>query len=106
MTTKNSMPESAAPRSLKEIQAEFDKIDGSDIPSNYDFDRKNVYKAAMICADAIIIYANRCADLVEEMASREANLERKAEFTDSADCFRNSPCRTSFLTTSGPAILR
>ena len=74
-----------------EIQTEMDKIDGSDVPSNYEFDRKNVYKAILITADAIIIYANRCADLVEEMAARETDPKRKTEFEEMARVCRRVP---------------
>ena len=75
----------------EEIQAEMDKIDGSDIPSNYEFDRKNVYKAMLIAADAMIIYANRCADLAEEMAGNEADPKRRAEFEEMARVCRKVP---------------
>ncbi|MCK4793508.1 MAG: hypothetical protein KAV87_57800, partial [Desulfobacteraceae bacterium] len=75
----------------EEIQAEMDKIDGSDIPSNYEFDRKNVYKAMLIAADAMIIYANRCADLAEEMAGNEADTKRRAEFEEMARVCRKVP---------------
>ena len=68
----------------EEIQTEMDKIDGSDIPSNYDFDRKNVYRAMLIAADAIIIYANRCAELAQELARKETDPKRKAEFEEMA----------------------
>jgi pyruvate formate-lyase/glycerol dehydratase family glycyl radical enzyme len=75
----------------EEIQAETDKIDGSDIPSNYDFDRKNVYKAMLIAAEAIIIYANRCADVAEEIAAKETDPKRKAELTEMARICRKAP---------------
>jgi len=75
----------------EEIQAEMDKIDGSDVPSNYEFDRKNVYKAMLIAADAIIIYANRCAEVAEEMAAKETDLKRKTELTEMAGICRQVP---------------
>jgi pyruvate formate-lyase/glycerol dehydratase family glycyl radical enzyme len=79
-------------RELKEeIRAEMDKIDGSDIPSNDEFDRKNVYQTMLITADALIIYANRCADLAAEMAERETDPERKAEFEEMARVCRKVP---------------
>ena len=78
-------------RLKEEIQAEMDKIDGSDIPSTTEFDRYNVYKACLIAADAIIIYANRCADLAEEMVSREADPKRRAEFEEMARVCRKVP---------------
>jgi len=75
----------------EEIQTEVDKIDGSDIPSNYDFDRKNVYRAMLIAADAIIIYANRCAELAEELAGKETDPRRKADFKEMARVCRRVP---------------
>jgi pyruvate formate-lyase/glycerol dehydratase family glycyl radical enzyme len=75
----------------EEIQAEMDKIDGSDVPSNYEFDRKNVYKAMLIAADAIIIYANRCADLAEEKGNLETDSKRKAELLEIANICRKVP---------------
>ena len=75
----------------EEIQAEMDKIDGSDIPSNCEFDRNNVYKAMLIAADAMIIYANRCADLAEKMAGNETDPKRKAEFEEMARVCRKVP---------------
>ena len=75
----------------EEIQIETDKIDSSDIPSNTDFDRKNVYKAMLIAADAIIIYANRCAELAEEMANQETDPQKKADFTEMARICRKVP---------------
>ncbi len=75
----------------EEIQAEMDKIDGSDVPSNSEFGRKNVYKAMLIAADAIIIYANRCADLAEDMSSKETDPKRRAEFQEMARVCRRIP---------------
>jgi len=79
-------------RGLKaEIQAEMDKIDASDVPSNSELDRNNVYKAMMIAADAIIVYARRCADMVSEMAGKEPDPKRKAEFEEMARVCRKVP---------------
>jgi len=75
----------------EEIQTEMGKIDGSDVPSTYEFDRINTYKAMLIAADAIIIYANRSADLTEEMADKEANPKRKAELLEMARVCRKVP---------------
>jgi len=74
-----------------EIQAEMDKIDGSDVPSNYEFDRLNVYKAMLIAADAIIIYANRCAEVAEEMAVKETDPKTKTELTEMARVCQKVP---------------
>jgi len=79
-------------RNLKEeIQAEMDKIDGSDIPLNSEIDRMNIYRAMLIAADGIIIYANRCADLAGEMAAKEINTKRKAELIEMARVCRKVP---------------
>lgn len=75
----------------EEIQAEIEKIDGSDIPSNAEFDRVNCYKAMLIAATAIIIYANRCADLAEEMAAKETDAKRKSELVEMARVCRKVP---------------
>ena len=68
----------------EEIQTEMDKIDGSDVPSTYEFDRKNVFKAMLIAAEAIIIYANRCAELAQDKAKQETDIKRKAELLEMA----------------------
>ena len=75
----------------KEIQAELEKIDGSDISSNSEIDRVNVYKAMLIAADSIIIYANRCAELAQELAQKETDIKRKAEFKELSRICRKVP---------------
>ncbi|MCK4723878.1 MAG: hypothetical protein KAT75_11255, partial [Dehalococcoidia bacterium] len=75
----------------EEIQGEMNKIDASDIPSNYEFDRKNVYQALLITADAIVTYANRCANLASEMASKETNPKRQAELEEMTRVCRRVP---------------
>lgn len=75
----------------QEIQTEVDKIDGSDTPTTAEFDRKNIFKAMLITADAIIIYANRCADLAEETANKETDPKRKTEFAEMARVCRKVP---------------
>lgn len=75
----------------EEIRASMDKIDGSDIQDNHDIDRVNIYKAMIIAADSIIKYANRCADLAEEMAKEESNPERKTEYKEMARVCRKVP---------------
>ncbi|MFC1931284.1 pyruvate formate lyase family protein [Chloroflexota bacterium] len=74
-----------------EIQAEMDKIDAADIPSNTELDRYNIYKGMQIAADGMIIYANRCADLAEEEAAKETDAKRKAELTEMARVCRKVP---------------
>jgi len=75
----------------EEIRAEMNKIDGSDVPANSEFDRINVYKAMLIAADAIIIYANRCADVAEDAAQKEEDAKRKAELLEMARICRRIP---------------
>jgi|TARA_B100001971_G_C18258842_1_gene584729 formate C-acetyltransferase len=75
----------------REIRVEMDKIDGSDVPSNSELDRVSVYKATLIAADAIIIYANRCADVAEEAAQTEGDVKRKAELLEMARICRKVP---------------
>ena len=75
----------------EEIQAKMDEIDGSDIPSNAEFDRLNIYKAMQIVADAIIIYANRCAALAEEIAAKETDSKRKSELVEMGRICRKVP---------------
>ncbi len=75
----------------EEIQTEMDKIDGADIPSTSEIDRMNVYRAMLISADAIIIYANRCADSAEELAGKETDRKRKTELTEMARICRRVP---------------
>jgi len=75
----------------EEIRAEMAKIDASDIPANSEFDRYNVYKAMLITADAIIIYANRCADLAAEKAEQETNPKRKTELQEMSAICRRVP---------------
>jgi formate C-acetyltransferase len=74
-----------------EIRAEMNKIDGSNPISIQDFDRKNTYTAMLTTADAIIIYANRCADLASELASKETNPQKKTELEEMARICRKVP---------------
>ena len=75
----------------EEIKARMDEIDGSDVPTTGEFDRKNVYKAILIAADAIISYARRCADVVSERVKQETNPKRKAELVEMARICRRVP---------------
>ncbi len=45
----------------------------------------------LITADAINIYANRCADLAEEMATKETDTSRKSELVEMARICRKVP---------------
>lgn len=75
----------------EEIKNEMDKIDASNISSNSEFERLDVYRAMLISADAIVSYANRCADLAELKASEEADAKRKAELMEMARVCRKVP---------------
>ncbi len=75
----------------EEIRAEMERIDGSDVSSHAELDRLNVYRGMLIAADAIIIYANRCADLAAEMAAGETSQKRRAELQDMSRVCRRVP---------------
>jgi len=75
----------------EEIQREMEKIDASDVPSSTELDRVNFYKAMLIAADGIIIYANRCAELAEELAVKETDIKRKAELVEMGRICRKVP---------------
>lgn len=75
----------------EEIRTDMDKIDGSDIPSNYDFDRKNLYKAMLISIEGIITYAHRCADLAEKMAAEANESSDQADLREIARICRKVP---------------
>ncbi len=74
-----------------DIQAEIDAINVSD-PHNLEvIDRINQYKAMMIAADGMMIYASRNADYAEELASREEDPDRAAELLEMARICRKVP---------------
>jgi len=55
------------------------------------FDKQEELKAMSICVDAVILLANRHADLAEQMSSREPDPARKAELEKIADICRHVP---------------
>jgi len=48
------------------------------------FERRNLYEAMLIAADAVMIYAERCANLAESLALRETDSARAAELREMA----------------------
>jgi pyruvate formate-lyase/glycerol dehydratase family glycyl radical enzyme len=78
-------------RIKEEIKIEMEEIDPSDVPCNSDLERISVYKAMLTCADGIITYANRCADLAEDMMAKETDSKRKSELTEIARVCRKVP---------------
>ncbi|MDD8031004.1 MAG: glycyl radical protein [Acidobacteriota bacterium] len=61
----------------KDIEESLAQIDFLNDPEA--FDKQEELKAMAICAEALITYARRQADLAREMAAKEKNSERKKE---------------------------
>lgn len=59
---------------IAQIEAEKAKLD---VFKAEDFDKWHWYNAAALCLDGLIILANRYASLAKEMASKEANPDKK-----------------------------
>lgn len=74
-----------------EIRAKLDEIDGATPRDVGDLERRNVYRAMLICADGLIAYAARCADLAETAAAGEADPARAAELRELARICRTVP---------------
>jgi len=55
------------------------------------FDKREELKAMAICIDAVILLANRHADLAEELARGESDPARKAELENVAEICRHVP---------------
>jgi formate C-acetyltransferase len=53
--------------------------------------RKDFYKAMEICADAVIIYANRCAEKAVLLSKTEKDYNRKKEFEKIAEICKKVP---------------
>jgi trans-4-hydroxy-L-proline dehydratase len=71
------------------IEAHLDEIDPLNDPRA--FDKQEELKAMAICIDAIVLLAERHADLAEQMAGEESDPARKAELEQIADICRNVP---------------
>jgi len=71
------------------ITEHLDALDSSDDPDASD--KCEELKAMAICIDAVILLANRHADLAEELARDEADPVRKSELEQIADICRHVP---------------
>jgi trans-4-hydroxy-L-proline dehydratase len=76
-------------RLKEEIKESTSKLDFLNDPSSYD--KLEELKAMDIASDAIIMFANRYSELLEDMASKETNFKRKKEFLKMADVCRKVP---------------
>jgi pyruvate formate-lyase/glycerol dehydratase family glycyl radical enzyme len=72
-----------------DIQARLDSLDYLDDPQAYS--KQETLKAMRICADALIRYAERHADLARELAQRERDPQRKTELERIADVCMHVP---------------
>ena len=72
-------------KGLKGMKAKIEEdkrqLNLSSLRAVLDFDRIFHYDAMILCADAVIVYANRCADMAQELAKKERN-ERRREVED------------------------
>ena len=73
----------------KDIQRSLDNLDFLNDPAAYA--KQEELKAMMICADAIIILAQRHAQKAEELASQEKDPNRRAELERIAQVCRHVP---------------
>ena len=74
-----------------EIQAQLDAIDTSRPDSMLNMDRRNQYRAMILAADAIIVYARRNAEFAERLAGTETDQQRKEELLRMAQIARKVP---------------
>jgi len=78
-----------------EAQAKMDQLEGvmfGDGAAQYNF-----YRAVTLVCDGMITFSKRYAKECERLASQEADLERKKELLEMADCLNwimENPCRT------------
>jgi trans-4-hydroxy-L-proline dehydratase len=71
------------------INGHLDELDSLNDPRA--FDKREELKAMAICIDAVILLANRHADLAEQLAAAETDPVRKAELEQIADICRHVP---------------
>jgi formate C-acetyltransferase len=71
------------------ITEHLNELDPLNDPRAYD--KREELKAMAICIDAVILLANRHADLAEQMAGQEPDTTRKAELEKIADICRHVP---------------
>ena len=74
-----------------EIRAKLAGIDGAAPRDLGDLERRSIYRAMLICADGLIAYSERCADLAESAAAAEADAARSAELHEMARICRTVP---------------
>ena len=74
-----------------EIENEIEQLDFYN--DKEAFDKREELKAMAIACDAIILYAHRHADQLEQLAASENNAERKAELNEMARICRKVPAR-------------
>ncbi len=73
----------------KDIQAALDNLDYLNDPEAYY--KEQQLKAMQICADAIITFAKRHAELARQLAARETDLNRKKELEQIAEICDHVP---------------
>jgi len=75
----------------EQLESRIDDIDVSRAKSIWDYERLNHFRAMIIAADAMVVYAGRCAEKVEVMAKKERNPERRNELLEMARICRKVP---------------
>lgn len=75
----------------EEIKKHIAELDPTHPTSGEDYERRNNYEAMIIAADGLIAYANRCADLAEDLSKGEGNVERADELAQIARICRKVP---------------
>jgi pyruvate formate-lyase/glycerol dehydratase family glycyl radical enzyme len=72
-----------------DIQASLDRLDYLNDPEAYD--RQEELQAMLVCADALIRFAERHAEQARELAQQEADTQRKAELERIAEVCAHVP---------------
>jgi len=75
----------------QDIQKSLDNLDYLNDTDAYD--KQEELKAMLICADALIRFAERHADKAQELAQNETNFERKKELLQIAEICRHIPAQ-------------
>jgi formate C-acetyltransferase len=78
---------------IGEIQAHIAKLDPAHPQGLEDFERRNIYEAMIICAEGLIEYANRCAEMAEIRSKAENNPKRSQELATIATLCRKVPAK-------------
>lgn len=73
------------------IKTAQEKLDALDITTAEGLEQKAFYEASIIVCRAVIKWAHRYADLVESMASKEQDAERRQELLKMAEVSRRVP---------------